>query len=73
MPDQRWTCIPWHMDRTLGDVIALEAGNRHCGKIAYADAVRKCGVFGNDCVIFRLIIGDQVHLVHRKNNVFYAQ
>ena len=73
MRDHRLPRIPWHMDGRFGDIIAFEAGYRHGGKVAYADAAGKCGIFGDDCIIFRLIIVDQVHLVHGKYDVSDAQ
>jgi hypothetical protein len=67
--DQWLAHVPRHVGRVAGDIVALEARNRHCGEVGDADRARERGVIGDNRVILRLIIVDQVHLVDREHDV----
>ncbi len=73
MRHKRQAGVPRGIFRLFGDIVALETGNWHRGEIGNPDAGRKGGVIGKDCVVLRLIIIDQVHLVDRKHDVANTQ
>ena len=69
MLDQVRAGIPGRVFGRPGDVVALEAGNRHRGEALDTDALGELGIVGDDLVVDLLAVVDEVHLVHREHQV----
>ena len=68
MLDQRGTGVPEHVVRRAGDVVALEARDRHGGEALDPDLGGEARVIGDDRLVGRLIVIDQIHLVDRQHD-----
>src|SRR3546814_4363814 len=69
MLDQRRTRVPGRVRRKAGDVVALEARDRHCNEAVDADAFCERRIVFDDLVEARLAVIDEVHLVDGKHDV----
>ncbi len=66
MLDQRGTGVPRHVFRGAGDVVATKARDRHGGETLDSDLGGERSVIGDDRIVGRLVVIDQIHLVHRQ-------
>ena len=68
--DEGRALVPRRLDRGgEGDVVALEPRNRDCGEAFDPDFRSESGVIGDNRIEGRLIVADQVHLVHRQHQM----
>ena len=67
--DQRRAAIPGHQRREGRDVVAPRPGDRHGDKIGDPNPAREVPVGRDNFIEHRLVIVDQVHLVHGQHDV----
>ena len=69
MGEQRRSVVPGHRGGGVDDVGAGQARQRDGGDPVDADRAREVAIVGDDRVEGRLVVADEVHLVHREHDV----
>ena len=72
MFDQRRSVEPRHRPGSPSDIVAAQARKRDRGEGADPDAVSEGAIVGDDRLELRLIVSDQIHLVHGEHDVANA-
>ncbi len=73
MVQQRGALVPRRVGRVFGHVVAVQSGDRDEHEVVDVELARELGELVADLVEARLLVLDEVHLVHAQHEVLHLQ